>query len=104
MTDTDDPHFTLSADHPAFAGHFPGHPIVPGALILDEVIRRASLRHGTDRWTVRSAKFVHPAFPDQALAIVFVDAAQRGSIDFRVEAGETLIASGTLMTPLVEGV
>ena len=45
MTDTDDPHFTLSADHPAFAGHFPGHPIVPGALILDEVIRRASLRH-----------------------------------------------------------
>jgi 3-hydroxymyristoyl/3-hydroxydecanoyl-(acyl carrier protein) dehydratase len=29
---------TIANDHPALAGHFPGHPVVPGVLVLDEVI------------------------------------------------------------------
>ena len=30
---------TISADHPALAGHFSGVPIVPGVLLLDETLR-----------------------------------------------------------------
>ncbi|MEX0693202.1 MAG: AMP-binding protein [Rhodospirillales bacterium] len=32
-------HFTISPDHPALAGHFPGNPIVPGVVALDETLR-----------------------------------------------------------------
>ena len=32
----------LLSGHPVFAGHFPAQPIVPGALLLDMVIRHAS--------------------------------------------------------------
>lgn len=31
--------FTIPSDHPSLAGHFPGNPIVPGVLILDESLR-----------------------------------------------------------------
>lgn len=37
MTSTD---LTVPADHPAFDGHFPGHPLWPGALLLDAVMAR----------------------------------------------------------------
>jgi 3-hydroxyacyl-[acyl-carrier-protein] dehydratase len=28
----------IPADHPCLPGHFPGHPLVPGALLLDAVV------------------------------------------------------------------
>jgi hypothetical protein len=52
----------FAPDHPTGAGHFPGNPIIPGALLLDhmlDVIGRA--RKG--RQDVRVAKFLRPVRP-----------------------------------------
>jgi 3-hydroxymyristoyl/3-hydroxydecanoyl-(acyl carrier protein) dehydratase len=96
MTLTDRTRLDLPDDHPVFAGHFPAHPIVPGALLLDEVVRLASARLGSTAWTLRSAKFVHPATPGEALDVILVPSATDNGFDFRIEAGTQLIAAGSL--------
>lgn len=92
--------WTVPTDHPAFAGHFPGRPIVPGVLLLDEALRCAGkwLEKPVDRWTVAQAKFLSPVGPGETLHIR-LNATPRGNVDFRIAAGERAVASGSL-TPL----
>jgi len=60
----------IAMDHPALAGHFPGNPIVPGVLILDEVLRVAEQWRGKLRVkSVVSVKFTSPLKPGNAFSI-----------------------------------
>ena len=61
-------------DHPAFAGHFPGQPLLPGALILAEVMEAVqrvpalAARLGSHP-TLAAAKFLAPVRPGSTLSI-----------------------------------
>lgn len=61
--------FQLPANHPCGAGHFPGNPIIPGALLLDEALAciAADLDIHDAIWHVKSAKFPQPARPGDAV-------------------------------------
>ena len=61
----------FNASHPVFAGHFPGHPVVPGACLIQIAEELASLRAGhTVRLTaVRNVKFRQPVSPDRQVTI-----------------------------------
>lgn len=89
--------FTIPADHPALPGHFPGHPIVPGVVLLDHAIDAigAALNRPMQAWRLSAAKFLSPARPGVALDLDF-DAAAGGAIRFTVRAGKRDVASGTL--------
>jgi len=52
--------FVVAADHPALAGHFPGHPIVPGAVILDYLVAAAAAATGEEIGEIAQAKFLRP--------------------------------------------
>lgn len=61
---------TIATNHPSLAGHFPGNPIVPGVLILDEVIQAVEEWRGKIRCKkVVSVKFNAPLKPGNAFSI-----------------------------------
>ena len=87
----------LSADHPSFAGHFPGYPVLPGAVLLDEALRAIAGARSLDltQWQVSSVKFLELVRPGDALDLEH-DARQPGSIRFTIRIGDRKVASGAL--------
>jgi acyl-CoA synthetase (AMP-forming)/AMP-acid ligase II len=88
---------SIPADHPAFAGHFPGQPLLPGvallALVLEAVLDDPVLapRLGTAP-RLAAAKFLAPVRPGAQLTLA-LEAGPRG-LRFELREGERVAASG----------
>jgi len=91
-------HWTVPLDHPAFAGHFPGTPVLPGVVLLDAVLRATAAATGIalDLCEISSVKFLSPASPGDELVIRHILSAS-GTIRFDVVAGMRKIASGSIV-------
>jgi 3-hydroxymyristoyl/3-hydroxydecanoyl-(acyl carrier protein) dehydratase len=75
----------LPADHPALAGHFPGHPIYPGVVLLDAAIGAIEAHFGAAVRGLPVAKFLAPVRPGMALMLQ----ADRGDNSVRFELATT---------------
>lgn len=87
----------VSETHPALAGHFPGHPIVPGVMILHEVMESVRQLIGKPlRFVgIPAAKFVSPLRPGESLVIA-LDEHSEGHTTFLCTVGSRIVASGSL--------
>ena len=88
----------LPVDHPAFAGHFPGTPIVPGVVLLDEVMHAIVLDTGLPEtaWQMTSVKFLSPLKPNETVMIEHEQLAN-GALKFEVVEGNRQIVTGNLV-------
>jgi 3-hydroxyacyl-[acyl-carrier-protein] dehydratase len=81
----------IGADHPALPGHFPGMPVVPGVLLLAQVLDAADqwLGDAVQPLRLRQAKFPAPWLPGMQVLAKLERSA--GSLRFEVTAdGQTL--------------
>jgi len=89
--------FVIAPDHPALAGHFPGHPVVPGVVLLDHAIALigAALAQPLEIFQLGSVKFLSPVSPGEPVTVTH-EADARGTIRFTLSASGRDVASGTL--------
>ena len=87
----------IAADHPAFDGHFPGAPVLPGVVLLDEAIRAIELGDGGAPrcWRVASVKFLRAVVPGEAL-VLEQERLASGSVRFTIVSTGQAVATGTL--------
>ena len=88
----------IRANHPALPGHFPGEPLVPGVVILDEVLAALiEWRQDSQLTEIRMVKFLAPLPPEQAFTISLSAKNERAAeINFCCRAGDRVIVEGRL--------
>jgi 3-hydroxyacyl-[acyl-carrier-protein] dehydratase len=87
----------FAANHPVFAGHFPGHPIVPGVLLLDWAQAAIEAQLGRPLQTLAEAKFHSPATPADVLELDFEVGVS--AVRFEIRSDRRKIASGRFPLP-----
>lgn len=87
----------IASDHPAFAGHFPGTPIVPGVVLLDEALHAIGTAIGADfsACQISTVKFLSPVRPGEPVQ-VRVETLNSGAIKFDIVSGERKVATGSI--------
>ena len=88
---------SFAVEHPAAQGHFPGNPIIPGAVLLDEVLQaiETSAEHSWVGCDIRSAKFLLPVRPGDRMLIRW-NAVPSGETKFECLVQGQLVLTGSL--------
>ena len=94
----------VPVDHPAFAGHFKGAPILPGVVLLAWVLEAAldepalaNLIGPAPR--IANAKFLSPVRPGDELCVQLSTNAQGRRLRFEVSCAGQLAAVGQFEAP-----
>lgn len=84
---------SIPSAHPAFAHHFPGDPVLPGA-VLAELVVDAAAEAGWTVAAIESLKFTAAIRPGGTLRLLFQR--QGASARFECVAAGTTVAAGKL--------
>jgi 3-hydroxyacyl-[acyl-carrier-protein] dehydratase len=88
----------IGADHPSLPGHFPDRPLVPGVVILDEIVAALlEWRKDCRLNVIRTVKFLMPLKPEQPFRICLsADANGAGEVNFWCRVENQIAVEGRL--------
>jgi len=83
--------FTIPAGHAVFGGHFPGFPVVPGSMILEQVLTL----WGKPVHCVTRVKFFMPLKPDIQVDVAF-EVLSNGTTEFVCRSSAGALCRGRI--------
>jgi 3-hydroxyacyl-[acyl-carrier-protein] dehydratase len=86
--------FCIPAEHPCLPGHFPGQPLVPAVVLLEQVALALRSWRNQRMARVLEAKFVAPLFPGEQADLELGENA--GRIRFGISHGGKMLARGVI--------
>jgi 3-hydroxyacyl-[acyl-carrier-protein] dehydratase len=88
----------MGADHPSLPGHFPGAPIVPGVVILDEILAALTeWREECHVTAISTVKFLVPLRPEQTFTVCLAASDhEEGQVAFHCHVEDRVIVEGRL--------
>ncbi len=93
--------FVIDPSHPGLPGHFPGAPVVPGVVVLEQAVAAIeAVRGPLGAVRLPQVKFLQPLLPGERGEVELAEIAQQGEASrwrFRVLRGTVPIASGELV-------
>lgn len=93
----------IPAQHPAFFGHFPDNPLLPGVVVLDKLIQQLQAHYSAtagsaygcySRFCLESVKFLHSVGPDDEISFHWEE--QGAKLRFHIYCQTIRVAQGTL--------
>lgn len=85
----------FAADTRCAEGHFPGNPIIPGAVLLSETLRAIAAQTGATLLPgeIKAAKFLYPVRPGERVTIDYA-AAKSGELKFTCIVDDKTVMTG----------
>lgn len=88
--------YIIQNSHPSLSGHFPGHPIVPGVVILNYVIQELQQHYGVFRvLEISKIKFIKPLVPKQKF-VIENKLLEHNTVNFSCVANQEIFVSGRM--------
>jgi 3-hydroxymyristoyl/3-hydroxydecanoyl-(acyl carrier protein) dehydratase len=85
--------FTIDASHPSLPGHFPGRPVVPGVVLLDQVAAAVEREWSARLAKLPQVKFLRPLLPGEEADLVIER--ETDVPRFVIRCGDDVVAKGT---------
>jgi 3-hydroxyacyl-[acyl-carrier-protein] dehydratase len=90
------PALCVNNTHPSLPGHFPGTPVVPGVVLLNEVLVELRRQQPALQVTgIKKLKFLRMLLPEQTFTVDFLQATANG-LRFKCWQDGEVLAEGNL--------